>query len=96
MTYAHEIEAAEQALEQAKRSYLQRWGWTQTCETPGSYWMWRRDFADYDATFDAWHAAHPDRPRRVSSGVMTLPTDLAVSMTIGVLDEQLELTGEEA
>lgn len=95
MTFAYQIAEAEAAVEQAKSSYLTRWGWKLTCSTPGAYWMWRRDFADYDAKFDAWYAAHPDKTRPAPTGVLTLPMDLAVSMTISALDEQPELAGED-
>lgn len=95
MTFAYQIDEAEAELDAIKARYLTRWGWTATCETPGSYWMWRRDFADYDATFDAWYAAHPERTRPQPTGALTLPLDLAVSMTRRALDEQPELAGEE-
>ena len=95
MTFAHEIDAAAAALEATQHAYLRRWGWVRTCATPGAYWLWKRDFADYDKRFEAWHTAHPDRPGK-PSGVMTLPTDLAVSMTRRALDEQPELAAETA
>lgn len=96
MAFAHEIETAQLALEAARASYLRRWGWVQTCRTPGAYWLWQRDFADYDAKFDSFYAAHPDRQRPAPTGAMTLPTDLAVGMTIQALDEQPELAGDAA
>lgn len=95
MAFAYEIVDAERALQTKQKDYLRRWGWVETCSTPGSYWMWRRDFADYDAKFDQWYAKHPDRQRPAPTGVLTLPLDIAVSMTISALDEQPEIAGEE-
>jgi hypothetical protein len=91
VVYYHEVEAAEAEVEIAKQAYLRRWGWKQTCSTPGSYWLWSRDFADYDAKFDAFYATHPDKPRPVPTGTLKLPIDLAVSMTARALDERPEL-----
>lgn len=91
MTFYHEIATAERALERVQHAYLRRWGWKLTCETPGAFWLWQRDMSDWDAKFDAWHAEHPDRPRRPPSGIMTVPLDLAIRMTVACLDEQEEL-----
>lgn len=44
-----DIGAAHEALEGAERAYLRHHGWKHTCSTPGSYWMWRRSFADVNA-----------------------------------------------
>lgn len=66
-------------LENAKVIYLERFGWSQTCHTPGSYWMWTRDFADYDAYLEQSHpaTASPFKPYgRVMAGI-----DTAVEMT---------------
>jgi hypothetical protein len=94
-TYHHHIEDAERELRDVKERYLRRWGWTSTCATPGSYWLWRRDFAEHDAKMEAIH-----RERKLPSpwapyGVVTVPLDLAVSMTVRCLDEQPELGCDE-
>ena len=43
LRYHTTILNAEAALEQAKVDYLKSWGWTRTCEGPGSYWLWQHD-----------------------------------------------------
>lgn len=45
------------ALNRAQRAYLEAWGWRRTCNTPGSYWLWVRDFSDVDAQRRKRHAA---------------------------------------
>ena len=100
VTYS-QIQAAESEVEQLQRLYLQRWGWQNTCATPGSYWLWRRDFADIDAERKAWDADHnvgkPGGPSPSTPyGIVTAPTDLAISMTVRCLDDQSELEADEA
>ncbi|SNT20275.1 hypothetical protein [Sphingopyxis indica] len=99
MTFFYKIEAAKNALENVKTDYLRRWGWKQTCNTPGSFWLWQRDFSEEDAAAHArWKArgpgplGMPSEPRPF--GIITAPIDLAVSMTARFLDEQLELAEE--
>jgi hypothetical protein len=97
----HEIETEQQMVEDLQKSYLRRWGWVETCSTPGSYWLWRRDFADVDAQRKAWDDEHeagkPGKPSpSVPYGVVTAPLDLAISMTVRCLDEQPELADEAA
>ena len=92
-----EITEAEQILEGLKRDYLLRFGWTETCATPGSCWLWRRDFAAEDAASHArWKEAGPGpygwQPEPRPYGIITAQTDLAVSMTERCLDD----LGEEA
>lgn len=82
----------EHELEAAQRDYLKHMGWKQTSHTPGSFWLWVRDFADYDRRFDDWHAKHPDRDR-VPYGTFTGQTDLALKMS-GVLHIELEGDGD--
>jgi len=82
------IDDLERQIESAKRDYLKHMGWSQTCHTPGSYWLWARDFSDYDRRFDAWHAKNPDR-KREPYGTFTAGTDLAISMS-GVLHIEME------
>jgi hypothetical protein len=93
------ITNAESELEDAKRAYLRKFGWNLTCSTPGSYWVWRRDFAQEDAAAHArWKErgpgplGWPSEPQPY--GVITAPTDLAVSMTERALDEEIEQDGD--
>ena len=77
---ARDIEAAQDALEEAKDAYLRRWGWKKTCSTPGAYWLWQRDFSAED------EACHRLRPY----GLITAPRALAVEMTRRWLDDRPE------
>lgn len=95
MATLDEIGEAERNLEACKRSYLERWGWKSTCSTPGSYWLWKRDFADIDAKSKAWHDEHPKASPHVPYGIIAANTDLAVSMTVRCLDDQPESDEEE-
>jgi hypothetical protein len=92
----HEIEAKSQELEELKKFYLRRWGWTETSSTPGAYWLWKRDFSDLDAKRLSWDKEHnagkPGRPSPSAPyGIITAPLDLAVAITVRSLDEQPEL-----
>ena len=40
------ITEAESLVRLTEREYLKRFGWEYTCATPGSLWLWRRNFAD--------------------------------------------------
>lgn len=99
-TFYHQITEAESEIENLQRAYLRRWGWDCTCNTPGSFWLWRRDFTPEDVARHArWKEAGPgpmgwpSEPRPY--GVITAPTDLAVSITARSLDEQPEVATEE-
>lgn len=87
------IHIAEQELEDVKRAYLKKFGWKETCCTPGSYWLWVRDFSDIDAQRNKWSDDHK-RPHEEQYGVLKVPTDLAVSMTRRVLDDDDEQQAE--
>lgn len=96
-----QIEEAEQEVESLKHSYLRRFGWDNTSNTPGSFWLWRRDFAKEDAERHTNWAKRPPGPYGKSSeprpyGVITASIDLAVSMTVRCLDEQEEMAEENA
>lgn len=54
------IESAERALNSARSAFLHDMGWGRTCNTPGSYWLWQRDFADVDAR---WREIEANRER---------------------------------
>ncbi len=97
---ANAIDDAERALEEAQNNYLRRFGWTETSNTPGAYWLWRRDFADVDAGRIKWWETTvarkpplgaPSKPEPY--GVITAPRDLAVSMTRRALDDDLACDG---
>ena len=46
----------ENSLEAAKWDYLKRFGWAQTCHSPGAYWVWVRDWkAEDEAALENWH-----------------------------------------
>lgn len=90
MTYGV-VEDAEANLTEAKSRYLRRWGWKPTCNTPGAYWLWERDFKDEDAQMAAIHEKRKLPSPHVPYGVMKVPTDMAISMTLKVLDERPEL-----
>lgn len=88
------IEDAEQALLYVQQAYVRRFGWKITCNTPGAYWLWQRDFKDEDAKALKWWTdtcerkpplGNPSMPTPI--GVMTVPLDYAVSMTRKVLDD---------
>lgn len=95
-----QIEEAESEVDSLRRNYLHRWGWNETCNTPGAYWLWRRDFAkEDDARHDQWVARGPGPLGWPSEpcpyGVITAGADLAVSMTVKCLDEQPEIAEAE-
>ncbi len=102
MTFYWQIQAAEQSLEQIRWSYLQHRGWRQTCDFPGSLWVWERDFfAEDEARLQSWHKLTegkpqerwPSKPRRY--GVVRVPINMAISITLSDLDEQQELSEEQ-
>lgn len=93
------LEEAKREVEECERAYLKRFGWEITCNTPGSYWLWRRDFAAEDvATHARWKAqgpgplGWPSEPQPY--GVITAPTDLAISITERALDEEIDQDGD--
>lgn len=97
-----DIEQAETNLESVRAAYLRRWGWRQTCNTPGSFWLWRRDFADIDQKQLEWWQAAASRANRegrgapskpVPFGVITADTETAVKMTAKELDDFKEEQG---
>jgi hypothetical protein len=100
IVFHSDIEQAKQKIEELKESYLLRWGWISTCNTPGSCWLWRRDFSNEDAErHSLWKSngpgplGWPSEPRPY--GVITAPIDLAVSMTARGLDYHPEQNSEE-
>lgn len=85
---------AQEDLRRLKEAYLRQHGWTTTCMTPGSFWLWRRDFKIEDERAVArWHdsiekARADGRPMPsvpIPYGLIMAPLDLAVSMTEKVL-----------
>lgn len=99
LTLRQQITEAEGEVEDLKRAYLYRFGWSCSSNTPGAYWLWRRDFADLDAQRAKWDKAHdagkPGKPSiSPPYGVITAPTDLAVSITQSALDEEIDQDGD--
>lgn len=80
----HAILSLENQLEVSRTQYLRMHGWERTCNTPGSFWMWKRDFSDIDEKRRASHpaTASPFQPY----GLIMAETETAVMMTIRVLD----------
>jgi len=97
-TYA-DIEDADGRLRFAQEQYVKRHGWKVTCNTPGSYWMWQRDFtAEHAAALARWKERGPGpmgmpiKPQ--SYGHLTVTLEMAVSMTRAVLDRDEDDDGE--
>lgn len=99
MTTYDEIAEAINALEDLKKDYLLEHGWTQTCNTPGSYWLWKRDFSDVDEKSYHWWQTTSERvmkegrdppSRPVPMGIVMADMDLAVRMTESVLETKPE------
>lgn len=95
--YARDVEAAEDALREAREAYLRRFGWTYTCNFPGSFWVWRRDFVDLDQSRRKWweEACAQNPPLGPPSeptayGIVHASFDQALAITLGTLDERDE------
>lgn len=100
VTYYSQIEDARRAVEQLEHEYLRSWGWALTCNVPGSYWLWQRDFAPQDAERSKWWEdacaskpplGNPSKPKPY--GVITATAEMAMAITIRSLDTQPELGG---
>lgn len=92
------IQDAERDIAEMRKDYLRKFGWSLTCNIPGSFWMWRRDFAKDDAArHKRWKDAGPGPLGWPSEpqpyGVITAPLDLAVSITERELDDDLDQDG---
>jgi hypothetical protein len=46
MVTLREIAEAEEKREDLEETYLRERGWQQTCETPGSLWVWTKTLPD--------------------------------------------------
>jgi hypothetical protein len=46
MVTLREIAEAEEKREELEEAYLRERGWQQTCETPGSLWVWTKTLPD--------------------------------------------------
>ena len=97
----HAIDAAERRVEEIKAAYLRKHMWAMTGSTPGSYWMWRRSFADVNERRAAEHAAFckrigQSREQQSYPAEMLVDTDTAVRMTwIEIDPARLEIDGED-
>lgn len=80
----HTLYSLENKLKESQRNYLRLHGWQRTCNTPGSFWMWKRDFSDIDEKRSAYHpaTASPFQPY----GLIMADTETAVMMTMRALD----------
>jgi hypothetical protein len=65
--HAYEIERAEEQVGNLRREYLRGHGWTETCQVPGSYWLWsgrlpdgREVLCDEETAFGLQDAMTPD------------------------------------
>jgi hypothetical protein len=94
MSTANDISRLERELQSAQSTYLRRYGWETTCNTPGSFWMWSRDFAKEDEVALARHpkTASPFHPM----GRIMADTDTAVQMTMRSLDRTADEDDEAA
>lgn len=91
--YARDLDRLKHELEAREDSYLRRWGWACSSHTPGSYWMWSRDFADYDREWDEWNAkvaATGKGSPHAAYGRITCGKDHALQITRSCLDERPE------
>lgn len=43
---ASDVAQAQQDYADLKREYLREAGWSETCDTPGSYWLWSGTLPD--------------------------------------------------
>lgn len=83
---------ADDRANAARVAYLTRFGWKETCNTPGAIWLWQRDFADIDQQRLAWWDGisgpygRPSKP--VPMGVITANMVSAIGMTRAVLDTE--------
>lgn len=99
LTRYQKIQEAIAEVRSLQQQYLQTHGWTYTCNIPGAYWLWRRDFAVEDAARHArWKErgpgplGMPSEPRPY--GVITADEDLAVSITRKELDDEVDQDGD--
>lgn len=93
LTEYEAIEAARARASDLGDAYLRKFGWSLTCNTPGAYWLWRRDFGPEDVErHRRWKErgpgpmGWPSEPKPF--GVITGTRALAVEMTAKVLDPQ--------
>lgn len=91
-TLSDDIDTAERALIARRHGFLEAMGWKLTCNTPGSYWLWRRDFADVDARWKAIEIAKVARDGKAFPsphpviGVIVCNEDSAITMSRAILD----------
>ncbi len=90
----YEIDAAQDRVKYLKRCYLERFGWVSTCNTPGSFWLWRKDFKSHDEQrLKNFNKNFPNRKPNdkpdvpTPYGIITCGLDLAVAMTSQELDQ---------
>lgn len=94
VTFAN-LQQTESDLQADRETYLRRFGWKMTCNVPGSFWLWQRDFVAEDAQRHArWRErgpgpmGWPSEPKPY--GRITAPLEIAVRMTRSDLDVEVE------
>jgi hypothetical protein len=100
LTLRQQVTSAEDEVIALQHAYLQRFGWKFTCNMPGSFWLWQRDFSDVDARHADWDEKHdagkPGKPsRHVPYGAINgATTEIAIAMTKNVLDYEIDQDGD--
>lgn len=95
-----DIQVCEHNLSSTKDAYLRAHGWKPTSNTPGCYWLWRRDFSDVNARRLSEHEAFCTRIKQTRvhhsyPGEMLVDTERAISMTWAEIDPQRHVIEEE-
>lgn len=95
-----EIENANMNVSDMEDNYLQSYGWKMSCNYPGAFWLWSRDFSAEDAErYDRWVArgpgplGMPSEPRPY--GVVAVPKDVAIRMTLSDLEPPIDASENE-
>lgn len=71
MTEYMDIERAKEQVEELQKAYVQQYGWTTTSSTPGSFWLWQRNFADVDKERLDWWIKHTTPTQREAQETRT-------------------------
>lgn len=72
----------ENQLLSARRSFLTAHGWSSTCQTPGSFWMWKRDFTPEDDERAKRYIANGFGDKFHPYGIITTGMETAIQMTV--------------
>lgn len=88
--------ALENQLLSARQSFLTAHGWSSTCQTPGSFWLWKRDFTAEDAARQERYAANGFAEKFYPYGVITTGMETAIQMTVRELVPEPKEDDEDA